>query len=59
VLRREEETAEARLRAARGQPADLGAVDPDAVEPMRKRVETHLAATPGLTEELEKKFRGA
>jgi hypothetical protein len=52
------EAMEARLRAAEGTPVDLGAVDPTAMEAMRKRVEAHLAATPGLTEELEKKFEG-
>jgi hypothetical protein len=53
------EAVEARLRAARRLRTDLGAVDPDAVEVMRKRVEAHLAPTPGLAEELEKKFKGA
>jgi hypothetical protein len=50
---------EARLRAAQSTPVDLGAVDPAAMEAMRKRVEAHLAATPGLADELEKKFKGA
>jgi hypothetical protein len=52
------EAVEARLRAAQRLPVDLGAIDPDAVEVMRKRVEAHLAATPGLAEELEKKLKG-
>jgi hypothetical protein len=47
-----------RLRAAPRLPVDFGAVAPDAVEVMTKRVEALLAATPGLADELEKKLKG-